>query len=210
MRNIARSVQLFVFLTILWTIILGIGELTLGRSELHLYLDQYHFGFADGFFKYATHLGSGWMALVISVILLFFKYRWGLLMGAANLIVALLTQTAKRSIFPDSLRPTALLPDQLYLVPGVEQHATLSFPSGHSATVFCIGMVLAIILPNRRSEVLLFSICAVVAFSRIYLDQHFAGDVAVGSFIGMTSAFIAHIVFAKTNMAWLNKGLINK
>ena len=74
-----------------------------------------------------------------------------------------------------------------------------SFPSGHGASAFALYTMLASYLPllsNRRSNVLLLSISPIaVAFSRIFLVQHFLVDVLAGAALGL--------VFACLGM-WLN------
>ena len=63
---------------------------------------------------------------------------------------------------------------------------TWSFPSGHSAAAFAGAWLL-----NRKSPrfgILRYMIASMVAFSRIYLGDHYPGDVASGSLLGMLFA----------------------
>lgn len=63
---------------------------------------------------------------------------------------------------------------------------TWSFPSGHSAAAFAGAWLL-----NRKSPrfgILGYMIANMVAFSRIYLGDHYPGDVASGSLLGMLFA----------------------
>jgi undecaprenyl-diphosphatase len=63
---------------------------------------------------------------------------------------------------------------------------TWSFPSGHSAAAFGGAWLL-----NRKSPrfgILRYMIAGMVAFSRIYLGDHYPGDVASGSALGMLFA----------------------
>ena len=69
-----------------------------------------------------------------------------------------------------------------------------SFPSGHSATALSVAMLLALLFPQWR--VFAFLAGLMVAFSRIFLAQHYISDVLAGSFLGIAStALLYHFYF---------------
>jgi undecaprenyl-diphosphatase len=70
---------------------------------------------------------------------------------------------------------------------------TWSFPSGHSASAFGGAWLLNHTLP--RFWGLRYLIASMVAFSRIYLGDHYPGDVTSGSLLGMLFAMFFHRLF---------------
>ena len=65
---------------------------------------------------------------------------------------------------------------------------TWSFPSGHSASAFGGAWLLNRKFP--RFSGVTYTIASLVAFSRIYLGDHYPGDVASGSLLGMLFAML--------------------
>jgi undecaprenyl-diphosphatase len=65
---------------------------------------------------------------------------------------------------------------------------TWSFPSGHSASAFGGAWLLNRKFP--RLSILTYPIAGLVAFSRIYLGDHYPGDVASGSLLGFLFAMV--------------------
>jgi membrane-associated phospholipid phosphatase len=65
---------------------------------------------------------------------------------------------------------------------------TWSFPSGHSASAFGGAWLLTRKFP--RLSLLTYPIAGLVAFSRIYLGDHYPGDVASGSLLGFLFAML--------------------
>jgi undecaprenyl-diphosphatase len=70
---------------------------------------------------------------------------------------------------------------------------TWSFPSGHSASAFAGAWLL-----NHKFERgwrLRYVLASLVAFSRIYLGDHYPGDVSSGSLLGLLFAMFFRKVF---------------
>jgi undecaprenyl-diphosphatase len=70
---------------------------------------------------------------------------------------------------------------------------TWSFPSGHSASAFGGAWLLNRNFPRRWG--LRYVLASLVAFSRIYLGDHYPGDVASGSLLGLLFAMFFRKLF---------------
>jgi membrane-associated phospholipid phosphatase len=60
----------------------------------------------------------------------------------------------------------------------------LSLPSGHATLAFAVSSVLASRIGNSVVSVVLYSLAALTACSRVYSDEHWLSDTALGAAIG--------------------------
>ena len=97
----------------------------------------------------------------------------------------------------------------LYFVPGVDNYLYNSFPSGHSTCAFALYFALSLILDNKIIKSICFTIALLVAYSRVYLSQHFFEDVYAGSLIGVVTTIIIFYLLGKINKAWMEKSLVS-
>jgi undecaprenyl-diphosphatase len=73
---------------------------------------------------------------------------------------------------------------------------TWSFPSGHSAGAFAGAWLLNNKFP--KFALLRYFIASLVAFSRIYLGDHYPGDVASGSLSGLVFAMVFYRILKRS------------
>lgn len=185
------------------------------KGRLHLTINQYHSAFFDSFFKYITYLGDGTMVIIVTVTLLFIKYKFALFIGLSNFVTSLFTQILKNFIFPDMLRPKKFFEGiaELYFVPGVENYSYNTFPSGHTTVAFTLYFCLALIIENPLIKILLFILSLVASFSRVYLSQHFFNDIYAGSLIGVIFSILIYYFLERSarikGQSILDKSLIS-
>lgn len=118
-------------------------------------------------------------------------------------------------VFSDMVRPVLYFANEheLYLVPGVNMNLYHSFPSGHSATAFalCFCLTIFFLLKAKKDYGIYFGILAVfIAFSRVYLSQHFLLDIFFGSLIGLLTAFLLYKPFIRPEKKWLDSSLLDR
>lgn len=165
-----------------------------GKEETHLLLNSFHTRLLDIFFKYVTHLGHGTLPVFAFLILLTFRYSWGLAMGVAGLLMGIVVQYLKRSVFAGDNRPAMFFEHGgLPTIEGVDLMLHHSFPSGHSATAFCIWVLVALFVKKRWATYLFLGIALLAAFSRVYISQHFIQDTIVGAWIGLIISLAAYV-----------------
>ena len=73
---------------------------------------------------------------------------------------------------------------------------TWSFPSGHAAGAFAGAWLLNNKFP--KFSLVRYIVASLVAFSRIYLGDHYPGDVMSGSLVGMLFAIFFHRIFKRS------------
>ncbi len=169
-----------------------------GKAATFLYLNPIHRSTLDTFFVFLTFLGNGLFAVIVFVIFLLLR-RWSAAtqVMTAFLLSALLTQLLK-SYFSMPRPKQFFLPGQYaYFINGITNVGFASFPSGHSTTVFAIATMMALLETNKKANVAYLLVAVAVGYSRIYLGQHFLGDVLVGSVIGVITAIGVHWLFTE-------------
>jgi len=185
--------------------------LSFSKADLHIFLNRLNTPFFDEFFKYATFLGDGLMIAILFVVLLGYRYRFAFAFLIGALLTSGVVQLFKKVLLENMYRPSKYFElfetYQLHLVEGVNLHSLQSFPSGHTATAFNIFFFLALISKNNGIKILCAVLAATVAYSRVYISQHFMVDITVGSVIGIILTFIIFYWSTKWGKAWLNKSL---
>ncbi len=210
MKNIfAQNKAFFIPFSILW---LGVGILLMivSKSDLHLYINGWHGPVRDVFFKYITNIGDGLTPAIVAIFfILFSSFRNSFILGSGAVIGGVLAQTLKHFVFADVLRPKAYFNEiaELYFVKGVEIHSFFSFPSGHSTSAFGLFFVFAWMAKNNIFKIMWFFCAVIVAFSRVYLSQHFLIDIYVGAFLGILSSLLAITIFSSPQKQWMDKSL---
>jgi membrane-associated phospholipid phosphatase len=178
--------------------IFSIGLIFLIFQGSHLFsinLNSISSNGADLFFKYITYFGDGIVAFSVVFICFFFRRDYAFTLLITLVFSTIITQILKRVIFIERLRPSAIFRDLInsgnwHLVDGVHLHEKYSFPSGHTATIFCLCILFSLLIKSKKLSISLVIFAFIVGFSRIYLSQHFLEDVMTGALIGTIIPFV--------------------
>ncbi|MBN2774076.1 MAG: phosphatase PAP2 family protein [Prolixibacteraceae bacterium] len=195
-ENIFRKIAgLFFQKRILWfsvpfLIFLVIGGILLiikNKGDILLALNSVSSPFWDQIFLQVTKIGLGSFIALVGVVLVFYKFRWSLLVFINLAWTGIFTNLFKRVFFHMSSRPLHYFyyddfPRFLYDAP-LSYFNT--FPSGHTITIYAICSLLAILVNRRAVSLVLFLLALLVGFSRVYLLQHFFIDTYFGAVTGI-------------------------
>ena len=193
---------------LLWVFLFFLGILFLAifqNSNFSIIVNASHNNFSDQFFKYITFFGDGRFVFLIALIFLFANKKNGISILISLVINTILIQVLKRVVFSNQFRPSFYFKNLIEggswnIIDGVELYEKFSFPSGHTASVFCLCMSICIFSKKKYFPLLLVLLAYIVGFSRIYLSQHFLIDVLAGALIGslipiITSKYIEPLLF---------------
>jgi len=146
-------------------------------------------------FVTATYLGDGylWGSLGLGLIL------FGRSIDRINVLIGLAITIVNVAVFrlikivTGRLRPMNVLPRlRSRFVDGY------AFPSGHATTSFGLAWVVARSYPYPAVQVSVYVVAATIAFSRVYVREHYPLDVLGGAILGTIVA-----VFLYPLLSWL-------
>jgi len=188
--------------------------LTHNKAELHLISNNVNSLFFDQLFRYATWLGDGVIIAIAGVVLLFVRFRYAIAFLIGSLVTAGIVNLFKKVLLDDMYRPSKYFElyesAQLHLIEGVKLHSLQSFPSGHTATAFSVFFFLALILKSKPLKFSMFLLAIIVAYSRVYISQHFLIDITAGSAIAVLIMFFTYLWMKSWNKEWLDSSVLSK
>jgi len=185
------------------------------KPELFVLLNGAYSDFGNQAFPYITHLGGGYLSLIVVIVFVFMQYRLAIIATASFLLTGLIIQLLKHTVFSDWTRPVKFLEGtDIHTVPGVDMYMYNSFPSGHSAMAFSLFFMLSLALSGKKPVlgIVFFALALLGGYSRIYLGQHFPEDVLAGSLIGVSLTYLCYLLLNKLikDRVWANHRLFKK
>jgi membrane-associated phospholipid phosphatase len=196
LKSVYKGNQTF-FLGYFFLLVIAVTILLTDTKEAgFILLNPYHSDFLNFVFEGVTLLGDGLFTVAFCVVLLFVKKRYlSFIVFLSFATSGILTQVIKD--FVSEARPALFLQktNYPYFIDHVTLHNFHSFPSGHSTSAFALVSIIAFAVKDKKYAIPLLALGTLVAYSRIYLGQHFLIDVTVGSFIGVLFSIICWMGF---------------
>jgi membrane-associated phospholipid phosphatase len=217
MVNLIRKNWPFFLPLFLFLIVGAILQLKYSQAQIFLYINSTYSTSGDYFFQYFTHAGDGLFYAAVILLLLFVRYGYALMALVAFLLSSGVAQLLKRLLFAGSPRPKAFFEKSsatLHWVEGVSVHMHNSFPSGHATTTFSLFCLLSLLAVKRGWGWLWFALALLAAYSRVYLGQHFFGDIFAGAVIGTSASVACYLLmnrwYGKTPGGWHTRNLLQR
>ncbi|MBL7945825.1 MAG: phosphatase PAP2 family protein [Flavobacteriales bacterium] len=208
-----KAINPFLLIWAVYTLLLGFAVVTTDHLDLHRAMHRFTSPWADGFFGRATHLADGLVPTGLALSLLLFKdVRAFLMMALSCGLSAIVVQVLKR--YFDHDRPFMFKAElgDMHWVEGMELHHHLSFPSGHATAAFSMCYALAVLIGRRMWSLILALSASILAYSRVYLSQHFTEDILFGAALGTSTAVVVHWWLYHSpfkDRPWLQRRLFN-
>lgn len=184
------------------------------KGDLHLMMNGYHTPLLDVFFKYFTYIGEN-IPFIFVIVLLFYQLGASIYLLATMIFNVLVTNGLK--LVFKTPRPTLYFSENfpditLPLVEGVKLYLSNGFPSGHTSAAFAFMTCIALMVKSKTVAAFCCITAILVGYSRVYLSQHFAEDIILGSVIGIFSGclFYSFFLILKDKYCWANKSILGR
>lgn len=177
------------------------------NSTFFLFVNGLNSEILDTLFYYFTFLGDGALAAILIIGLLWVSYRDALTFLIITILITVIVSILKDHVFPELNRPVAYFgtTQYLHLVAGYKPPILSTFPSGHTATAFSIGLYLSILSKQNLTKYILFIVAFFVGYSRMYLSAHFPADVVGGATLGVITTLLCYYLSLNLYGAWGDK-----
>ena len=193
-NNTAKTNPFFIYFSC-WILLLLFPLVLTSKYVSFILINHLRSFPADIIFTFFTIAGNG-IILIPLTILLFIRKKHRILIGLllSMLITTLAVNYLKHTF--NHLRPLACYGEAVVQTAHwITRYSKHSFPSGHTASAFCMAAYLSLSFYNdRKVSAITFVCAALTGYSRIYLGEHFLEDVWVGSIVGVLMAAATYML----------------
>lgn len=202
MKHWTPAVKAFLGIFFIFEVIGWLGVSSFTRLDQLQLINGNHSAAADLVFQALTSIAEVVLPILFLIYLFRFRKEYALPYVYSYAFSTALIQVLKHFVFAESLRPLAYFASsgvKWHIIPGLLISEYNSMPSGHTGAAFFMFFWIAVLL-RRLSWGLVAGLLAVgVAYSRVYLFQHFPVDTLVGAAIGTVSSYLFYtLIYAKS------------
>jgi membrane-associated phospholipid phosphatase len=198
MKYWSQSVKAFLGIFIFFEVVGWLFVSTFDRIDQLQFINGHNSAVADLAFQALSATAEVVLPIVLLLYLIRFKKAYALPYVYSYALSTGLIQGLKHLVFANALRPLAYFASsgvKWHIIPGLLISEFNSMPSGHTGAAFFMFFWVAVLL-RRLTWGLLAGIIAVgVAYSRVYLFQHFPVDTLVGAAIGVGSSALFYSIY---------------
>ena len=201
MKHWSPSLKAFLGIFILFEVVGWFFVGSTERLDQLLLINGANNAFADILFQGLTAIAEVVLPVLFLIYLFRFRKEYALPYAYSYALSTGLIQLLKHFVFTSSLRPLAYFASssvKWHIVPGLLISEYNSMPSGHTGAAFFMFFWVAVLLKRFHWGLIAGLLAVGVAYSRVYLFQHFPVDTLVGAFIGVgASALFYFLNYAK-------------
>ena len=197
MKHWSPSLKAFLGIFILFEVVGWFFVGSTERLDQLLLINGANNAFADIVFQGLTSIAEVVLPFLLLIYLFRFQKAYALPYVYSYALSTGLIQLLKHFVFTSSLRPLTYFATsgiKWHLVEGLPIHSYNSMPSGHTGAAFFMFFWVAVLLDRWHWGLFAGLLAVGVAYSRVYLFQHFPVDTLVGAFIGVGASALFYIL----------------
>ncbi len=179
------------------------------EEQILLWINGHHTPFFDAFMFMISNLPAWLPVLFVLLFWLFYKKPWQetfLLLLFVTLAIVLGDQLSSGFAKPffARFRPTHTegLREQLHIVFNYTGRE-YGFFSGHATNFFSVALFLSLVVRERKFSIMLFSLVALVCYSRMYMGVHYLSDILGGVLVGGLVAYLMYWLYSYVRKRFL-------
>jgi len=207
--------RVFLGLSIIFVLSMLFISIFMEKGQLLVWLAGERSYTLNRIFLILTAFGEEGVFILMVILMVVFK-SWleGLyfaVSGLASLILSFVLKHLFRQPRPFRYLEELGRGSELGYIDQYDFHTALtSMPSGHTIGAFAFFYLVAVFHRKPLWDLIAFLLAAGVGISRIYLGQHFAGDIAAGASIGVVIGIVCHNIMRRWlgNKKWASRSLL--
>lgn len=189
--------------------LLGVGPwvFLFDKTQSLVWINQHHNPVSDHLLYHLTRLPE--LSLIVFIIVLAFFYERKITLSVLTslFLCGISIYLFKHVLFSDFERPSVWIKAhqiKMHLLQSIDLHSHGSFPSGHTLGAFATLGMAGMVSKNAWVQILFFILACGIAYSRVYVCQHYLRDVYVGALYGYGVCLLLFIIFNRLSSPYWN------